>query len=94
MAQYGSTADVIDRESSATSRAGTRPETRPQGVVQAFVCLIETPEGKRPFRTAPTAAIEPVLEPYNALAESVTDTIVQMCKATEFTALRQPLQPL
>jgi hypothetical protein len=53
------------------------------GVVEAFVRLIETPAGERPFRTVPTAALQPLLEPYNALAATMRDTVARMFKVPE-----------
>jgi hypothetical protein len=45
--------------------------------VEAFVRLIETPAGERPFRTVPTAALQPLLQPYNELAKTVRDAVAQ-----------------
>lgn len=61
----------------------------PEGVVEAFVKLIETPAGKRPFRTVPTAAIQPLLENYNALAATMRDTVAQIFQVPELTVLQQ-----
>lgn len=61
----------------------------PEGVDEAFVKLIETPAGKRPFRTVPTAAIQPLLENYNALAATMRDTVSQIFQVPELTVLQQ-----
>jgi NAD(P)-dependent dehydrogenase (short-subunit alcohol dehydrogenase family) len=69
VAKYGSTAESIARVKGVFEEASISPETPgPEEVVEAFVRLIETPAGERPFRTVPTAALQPLLDPYNALA--------------------------
>jgi NAD(P)-dependent dehydrogenase (short-subunit alcohol dehydrogenase family) len=51
-AEYGSTAEAIERVKSVFVEASSARETpEPEGVVEAFVGLIEAPAGKRPFRT-------------------------------------------
>lgn len=66
VAEYGPTAEAIERVRGVFEAANSTPETPgPQSVAEAFVKLIETPAGKRPFRTVPTAAIQPLLETYN-----------------------------
>jgi hypothetical protein len=71
--------------------ANSAPETPgPEGVVEAFVRLIERPAGERPFRTVPTAAIQPLLEPYNALAATMRDTVAQVFRVPELTVLGAP----
>jgi NAD(P)-dependent dehydrogenase (short-subunit alcohol dehydrogenase family) len=88
--EYGSTAETVERVKGVFEAARSEPETPgPEGVVEAFVRLIETPAGERPFRTVPTAALQPVLEPYNELAATVRDTAAQMFKVTELTVLQQ-----
>lgn len=74
---------VFEAASSTTETPG------PEGVVEAFVKLIETPAGKRPFRTVPTAAIQPLLENYNALAATMWDTVAQIFQVPELTVLQQ-----
>jgi NAD(P)-dependent dehydrogenase (short-subunit alcohol dehydrogenase family) len=44
--------------------------------------------GERPFRTVPTAAIQQLLEPYNALAETMRDVIARTFKAPELTVFQ------
>jgi len=56
--------------------------------VEAFVHLIETPDGERPFRTVPTAAFQPLLQPYNELAATLRDTAAQLFQVTELTRLQ------
>ncbi len=88
VAEYGPTAEVIGRVKSLFEAASTAPGTpEPEVVVEAFVRLIETPVGQRPFRTVPTTSIQPILEPYNAMAAKMRDTIAQNYKASELTVL-------
>ena len=90
VAEYGPVAECIKRVKSVFDDASSAPETPgPEGVVEAFVRLIETPAGERPFRTVPTAAIQQLLEPYNALAATMRDTIAQVFKAPELTVFQQ-----
>ena len=90
VAEYGPTAEAVERVKGVFEGASIAPETPgPEEVVDAFVRLIEMPAGERPFRTVPTAALAPVLEPYNALAATIRDTAAQMFKVPELTVLRQ-----
>lgn len=89
MAEYGSTAEAIERVKGVFEEASSAPETRgPEGVVGAFVRLIETRVGERPFRTVPTAAIQALLEPYNALAATMRNSVAQIFKVPELTVLQ------
>ncbi len=64
VAGYGPAADAVERVRGVFETANRSPETPgPEGVVEAFVRLIEAPAGERPFRTAPTAALQPLLQP-------------------------------
>jgi len=90
VAEYGSTAEAVARVKGIFEVASSTPETPgPEGVADAFVRLIETPAGKRPFRTVPTAALQPLLEPYNALAATLRDTVAQMFRVPELTVLQE-----
>jgi hypothetical protein len=91
VAEYGSTAEALERVKGIFEGASSAPETPgPEGVVEAFARLIETPAGERPFRTVPTATLRPLLEPYNALAATMRDTIAQMLNVPELTVLQPP----
>ena len=91
VAEYGSTAEALERVKGIFEGASSAPETPgPEGVVEAFARLIETPAGERPFRTVPTATLQPLLEPYNALAATMRDTIAQMLNVPELTVLQPP----
>ena len=91
VAGYGSTAEAIAKVKGIFEGASSAPETPgPEGVVEAFVRLIETPAGKRPFRTVLTAALQPLLQPYNELAKTVRDGIArQFNLPEELTVLQQ-----
>jgi NAD(P)-dependent dehydrogenase (short-subunit alcohol dehydrogenase family) len=85
VAGYGSTADAIEKKVRGIFEgASSAPETPgPEGVVEAFVHLIETPAGEPPFRTVPTAAMQPLLQPYNEHAQRVRDSIIQVFNLPE-----------
>lgn len=88
--EYGSTADAIKKVKNVFEAANRTAETPgPEGVVEAFVRLIETPSGERPLRTVPTAALQPLLEPYNAVAATIRDTLAQIFTVPELTVLQQ-----
>lgn len=90
MSEYGRTAEAIERVKNVFDQAGSAPETPgPELVVQAFLRLIETPAGERPFRTLPTPSNQRFLEPYNALAESMRETVARNYKVPELTVLHQ-----
>jgi NAD(P)-dependent dehydrogenase (short-subunit alcohol dehydrogenase family) len=88
---YGSIAEAIEKVKSVFERASSAPETPgPEDVVEAFVRLIETPAGERPFRTVPTAALQPLLQPYNELAKTVRDALAQRFNLPEeLTTLKE-----
>ena len=84
VAGYGSTAEAVEKIKGIFEAANRAPETPgPEGVVEAFVRLIETPPGERPFRTVPTAALQPVLQPYNDLAKTVRDAVTRQFNLPE-----------
>jgi len=75
---YGSVAEYAGRVKSVFDAANSAPETPgPDDVVEAFVRLIETPAGQRPFRTVPTTALQPMLDPYNAAAAELRQVVAQ-----------------
>src|SRR5580658_6815345 len=89
VAEYGSTAEAIDRVKSVFDQARTAQETPPpELVVEAFVRLIETPAGERQFRTVPTPSSQRLLESYNALAASLRDTVAKNYKVPELAVLQ------
>ena len=87
--EYGPVAESIKRVKSVFDDASSAPQTpAPDVVVEAFVRLIEMPAGERPFRTVPTVSLQPLLEPYNALAARMRDTVAQIFKAPELTVFQ------
>jgi NAD(P)-dependent dehydrogenase (short-subunit alcohol dehydrogenase family) len=89
VAEYGFTAEALDRVKGIFEGSSSAPETPgPEGVVEAFLRLIETPAGERPLRTVPTASIQSLLEPYNALAATMRDTVAQIFNVPELTVLQ------
>jgi NAD(P)-dependent dehydrogenase (short-subunit alcohol dehydrogenase family) len=93
VAEYGSAAEYARRVKSVFDAANNAPETPGvEDVVQSFVHLIETPPGERPFRTIPTVAIQPLLQPYNAAAAELRQAVAQIFNVTELLVL-QPSAP-
>jgi NAD(P)-dependent dehydrogenase (short-subunit alcohol dehydrogenase family) len=89
VADYGS-ADSAARVKNVFDAANQSPETPGTGeVVETFVRLIETPNGQRPFRTVPTAALQPLLDPYNAAAADVRQVVAQIFNVTELLVLKK-----
>lgn len=88
LADYGTAAEYATRVKNVFDRANSAPETPGSDeVVDAFVRLIETPAGERPFRTVPTAALQPLLDPYNAAAAEVRQAVAQIFAVPELLAL-------
>jgi NAD(P)-dependent dehydrogenase (short-subunit alcohol dehydrogenase family) len=95
VADYGSAADYAPRVKSVFDAANTAPDTPgSDGVVEAFVRLMETPAGERPFRTVPTAALQPLLEPYNAAAAEMRHAVAQMFKVPELELLQRSVSAI
>lgn len=87
VAEYGSTAEAIEKVKRMFEAAGSSPETPgPELVVEAFVRLIETPLGERPLRTVPTPTMQRLLDPYNALAAGMRTAVAQSYKVPELSA--------
>lgn len=88
VADYGPAAEFAKRVEDVFDRANSAPETPGSDeVVDAFVRLIETPAGERPFRTVPTAALQPLLDPYNAAAAELRLAVAQIFAVPELLAL-------
>ena len=68
--------------------AGSTDAPGPEVVVDAFVQLIEMPAGTRPFRTVPTAGLQPVLGQYNAMALQIRENTAQRYNVGELLVLR------
>ncbi len=73
----------FDSANSAPDTPGSEP------VVNAFVRLIETTPGERPFRTVPTASLEPLLAPYNAAAAEIRPMVAQIFNVPELLVLER-----
>ncbi len=87
---YGPVAACAERVAAVFAGAAASPETPgPEDVVDAFVRLIETPAGERPFRTVPTAAIQPLLEAYNAAAADLRPVVAQIFNVPELAEMRR-----
>lgn len=77
-AEYRPDRDYAARVRGVFDAANAAPETPgPEQVVDAFIELIEMPAGTRPFRTVPTAAMQPLLESYNAAAGEIRQAMAQ-----------------
>lgn len=91
VADYGVAAEYAARVKEVFDAANSAPETPDSyDVVEAFVRLIEMPAGERPFRTVPTTALQPLLDPYNAAAAEMRLAIAHMFKVPELLALQRP----
>jgi NAD(P)-dependent dehydrogenase (short-subunit alcohol dehydrogenase family) len=87
--EYRSAAEAVQRIGAMLADADRAPETPgPEIVAAALVDLIETPAGERPFRTVPTVAMQPLIEPYNTLAAAIRDSVADMFGFSELRALR------
>jgi NAD(P)-dependent dehydrogenase (short-subunit alcohol dehydrogenase family) len=88
-AEYGPDGDLTSRVMDVFDAAKASPETPGAiEVAQALLRLIEMPAGTRPFRTVPTPAMAPLLEPYNAAAEQIRQTVAEAFNIPELTALK------
>ena len=87
---YGPVSEAVNRIKGILENAVSAPETPgPEIVAESFISLIETPAGKRPFRTVPSTSMQPLLEDYNAATASVRDTVAELFGVSELTAIRQ-----
>jgi NAD(P)-dependent dehydrogenase (short-subunit alcohol dehydrogenase family) len=90
VADYGSLAEYAARIQGVFDAANSAPETPGSAeVVEAFVRLIETPAGERPFRTVPTPAMQPLLNPYNAEAAEMRQAVADMFNVPELMVLHR-----
>jgi NAD(P)-dependent dehydrogenase (short-subunit alcohol dehydrogenase family) len=84
VAGYTPDANYSSRVKAVFDRANASPETPgPREVVEAFVHLIETPMGQRPFRTVPTPAMQPLLQALNAASDELRKTVAQVFETPE-----------
>src|SRR3954453_22475086 len=88
-AEYRPDADYTARVKGVFDAASASPETPGSAeVAEAFLRLIEMAAGTRPFRTVPTAAMAPLLEPYNAAAAEIRQVVAQVFNISELTTLK------
>jgi NAD(P)-dependent dehydrogenase (short-subunit alcohol dehydrogenase family) len=88
-AEYQPDGDLTSRVKGVFDAASASPETPgPAEVAEAFRRLIEMPAGTRPFRTVPTPAMAPLLEPYNAAAAQIRQTAAQIFNIPELMILK------
>jgi NAD(P)-dependent dehydrogenase (short-subunit alcohol dehydrogenase family) len=94
VAEYGESGEYAQRVRSYHEQAAGAAETPGvEEVVQAFVELIETPPGERQFRTVPTVALRPLLQPYNAAAVELRQAAAQVLDVTELLHIRSADRP-
>lgn len=87
-AEYGPNGDFTSSVKSVFDSASVSPETPGAAeVAEAFLRLIEMPAGTRPFRTVPTPAMAPLLEPYNSAAAQIRQAAAQAFNISKLTAL-------
>jgi len=88
-AEYRPGADYVARVKAVFDAANAAPATPGSGeVAEAFIRLVEMPAGTRPFRTVPTPAIAPLLEPHNLAADQLRQTAAQIFNVSELMVLK------
>src|SRR4051794_20767303 len=84
VAEYTPDANYSSRVKAVFDGANASPDTPgAREVVELFVQLIETDNGERPFRSVPTPALQPLLEPLNATCEDLRKTVAHVFGAPE-----------
>jgi len=84
LAGYTPETDYSKRVKAVFDAANASPETPgAREVAECFVRLVETSFGERPFRTVPTPAIQPLVEPLNATSEQLRPMIAHGFGAPE-----------
>lgn len=87
-AEYGPNGDFTSRVKGVFDTASASPDTPGAAeVAETFLKLIEMPAGTRPFRTVPTPAMAPLLDPYNTVAAQIRQIAAQAFNTSELTAL-------
>lgn len=88
--EYRPDGDFTSRVKSVFDAASASSETPGSAeVAEAFLRLIEMQAGTRPFRTVPTPAMAPLLEPYNAAAAQIRQAAAQAFNISELTQLKR-----
>jgi NAD(P)-dependent dehydrogenase (short-subunit alcohol dehydrogenase family) len=84
LASYGASAEFADRVLGVFKGAiGAQTDSDADEVVTATLQLIDTPSGQRPFRTIVSAAVKPLLEPYNDAADGLRPIVAQIFAVPE-----------
>lgn len=84
VASYGEARDYADRVRGTFMGAISAPGgPGSEEVAEALVRLVEMDASERPFRTLVSAAIEPLLAPLNATAESLRPIVAQIFNVPE-----------
>ena len=87
LAEYGPESNYSARVKSVFDGANASPDTPgAREVVEAFVSLIETPMGERPFRTVPTVAMPPLLKDLNAISGEIRQTLAHVFGTPELVS--------
>jgi NAD(P)-dependent dehydrogenase (short-subunit alcohol dehydrogenase family) len=81
---YGPNGEFADRVHGVFNAAISAPDAPgSEEVAEAFVELAEMPFGQRPFRTVVSAPIRQLLEPYNAMADSLRPVVASIFNVAE-----------
>jgi NAD(P)-dependent dehydrogenase (short-subunit alcohol dehydrogenase family) len=87
-AEYQPDGDFTARVKSVFDAAKASPETPGAAeVAEAFLRLMEMPAGTRPFRTVPTPAMAPLLDPYNTATAEIRQIVAQAFNTPELLVL-------
>ncbi|MFL6414645.1 MAG: SDR family NAD(P)-dependent oxidoreductase, partial [Bryobacteraceae bacterium] len=87
LGEYPSDSNYSSRVKAVFDAANASPETPgAREVVETFVQLIESPIGKRPFRSVPTPSIQPLLQGLNAASEELSKTFAQSFNAADLVS--------
>jgi NAD(P)-dependent dehydrogenase (short-subunit alcohol dehydrogenase family) len=90
--EYGVPAKFATRVRTRFEEANSAADTPgAEEVVEAFVRIMETTPGQRPFRTVPTASLEPLLAPYNAAAAEIRPAVAHIFNVVELLDLQRTL---
>lgn len=89
-AEYGVPPTYATRVGARYLAANSAADTPgPEEVVEAFLRLIEMMPGERPFRTVPTATLQPLLTPYNAMAAEIRPAAAHIFNVPELLSLQR-----
>jgi NAD(P)-dependent dehydrogenase (short-subunit alcohol dehydrogenase family) len=88
-AEYPVDGNFTSRIKEVFDAASASPDTPgATEVAETFLRLIEMPAGTRPFRTVPTPAMAPLLDPYNTAAAQIRQAVAQAFNISELTMLK------